>query len=58
MLKDYFGYNLNDILKHKDISLKFEKKLANSNHLLAKSGFSFTFFLLCRSFCCINTIFS
>jgi hypothetical protein len=27
MLKDYFGYNLNDILKHKDISLKFEKQL-------------------------------
>ena len=34
------------------------KNLANSNHLLIKSGFSFTFFLLCRSFCCINTIFS
>lgn len=37
---------------------KFEKNLANSNHILVKSGFSFTFFLLCRSFCCINTIFS
>ena len=34
MMIDYFDYNLNDILKHKDITLKFEKKLTINEKII------------------------
>ena len=34
MLNKYFNYDLNDFLKHKDITLKFEKKLAVNENII------------------------
>ena len=34
MLKKVFKYNINDILKHKDITLKFEKKLTINDKIV------------------------
>ena len=34
MLKEYFNYDINEILKHRDISLKFEKKLTVNEKII------------------------